>query len=448
MIDAVSAAPAGTPAAGAANADAAASAPGDFFSQILAAVMTGLASGAGSAEAAPEEAAAEVLPLPEAGEAPGSELAAEQAAAQLAAALSAVPQALDPVSPDAALQETVPGEEKDLKDGTRRERTGDAATAAFLLGAASFAAPFRASAEAVRAEAVAGQPVVKAANNRAVLDPAAVPEKEAPAAAELMAAAREEVRTGKENGAEELAGELPETKYAAKPSGNAAPVQPSSQTGALKADLAGDKTGQSGEQRTTGGQQDGDVKDESGKAAVQAALKEAAPEKTDTKDALKSSATVSSFIKESVIASREPETAARPAAAGHILSAASVERITSAAGGLESSGNGKISMEINEPGLGKVRVEMALSGGEVNISLQVEKGEAGRFLSGKVPELVDALAQRGISSGVEVFSGNDGGHGGSGREGQNAPRRFTHEAETASAQDAQAAEDGRLSVYA
>lgn len=450
MIDAVSAVPAGAPAAVA----AAPAAPGDFFAQILAAVMTGLASGAGSAEAAPEEAAAGNLPLPETGKGTGDELAAEQAAAGLAAAaLNVVPAPAGPAADGAALEADAAENKTDHISGPRTGKTRDAATAAFLLAASSFAAPFSAAVKGAQAGAAPEPPAGKTEGpgipgGRAVPEPAAVPLKEAAPAPGVTAAAREAGPTGKEPAAEALPAERPELKYAAKPAAGAAPVQPPSKDAALKTDLAGAEAGQNGEKQAAGGQPDGDLKGEVGKNADSGAVKAAASEKAAPKDALRPGAAVTAFMKEQVTVSREPETASRPAAAGHTLSAASVERLTAAAGGLEASGNGKISMEINEPGLGKVRVEMGLSGGEVNISLQVEKGEAGQFLSGKVPELVDALAQRGISSGVEVFSGNDGGHGGSGREGRNAPRRFMHELETAPAQDAQAAEEGRLSVYA
>jgi len=141
------------------------------------------------------------------------------------------------------------------------------------------------------------------------------------------------------------------------------------------------------------------------------------------------------------------EAAPAQRAAGSALSPASVERLVSAAGRLELAASGRLSLELNEAELGKVRVEMSLNGGEVRISLEVENGDAGRLLSAKAPELVDALAQRGVSSGVEVFSGGGRGNENRGREGRSSARRYGRAAEAAP-QDAPAAEEGRISLYA
>lgn len=141
-----------------------------------------------------------------------------------------------------------------------------------------------------------------------------------------------------------------------------------------------------------------------------------------------------------------PAKGAAPESAG--FSTAGVERIALAADRLESAGRGKLSLEINEPGLGKVRVEMAISGGDLNISLEVENKAAGKFLSAKVPELMEALAQRGLNSGVQLFSGGDGGREGAGREERTPQRRFANAAPEITEQEVPVQEEGRLSLYA
>jgi flagellar hook-length control protein FliK len=483
---------------------------GDIFSRILGVVLSGLAAGAAEGEAAAagesaaagEEEAAGAAAAPAAGQekADGQEAAAVMA---LVAGLAFFQPAALPAAPEAANAEI------EAAPALKEETETSAAAEAVLAGSAEMifsallaavpavpAAPAAAGAEGCDNEAAPaglapGAAVTISPAGAAVQAAFAKTEPEAapvfteftaaaagrrenissapaeslpvsaanpPAAAAeradysfLTAAAPEKdaaaaVKELKSSGTKEAAGESGELKAAEKPAAQflTARSAPAAQPGHNSPAARGTESGRNAPQPQNRAAQAAAAETAAAPAAAPAQAGEISPEKKEIKSFTVSGAGPAAAADELRFFSRAAKTAE---AGGSGLCAASVEKLALAADRLESAGKGKLNLEINEPGLGKVRVEMAIRGGDLNISLEVENSAAGKFLSAKVPELVDALAQRGLNSGVQLFAGADDGRGGP-REERAPARRAAALLAEVTEQEVQVQEEGRISLYA
>lgn len=426
--------------------------PADLFAQMLAAVIGGLAAG----EVAPEVCAVEGAPEPEGGA--GTAKAAEDwpapASENAAAALAALFSGARDVQPAAYVDcGEISADRVNPASVFMLAALGGAAAQARAAGAAAqpAAAPERVGAAS---EAAAGD-TAAAASEPAAAPPPSVRPGEAPAfsAAGMERAGTKPAETAVTEKTTAAEAQLPPKPEASgkedavreRSRGSAAESRPAAAEDPLPpAQSRPEAPGEGGGQGRA--EQDGARTGQEAPGCGREKARQAAPEKIR-----KGQPEVQPFSAEARPAApplKETEAAQRPASDARALSAAGIGRIVSAACGTEPGG--RLSFELNGEAFGRVRVEVAVSGGEVSVRLNVESEEAGRALSARSADLMDALSQRGLNAGVEVFSGADGGRRGE-REahGRAKRRQRAAAAEAAVPERAPAAqEEGRLSIYA